>query len=299
MTLSGMSDRKRSGDEHERPTQAAPARSAKRRIVIRAVSAVFGICVLAAVIVADSGTRPGNSAALIDDFPELQASVKAVIGIVLAPVGGSGIPLSLGNWRSGRAWSTMKVPLVMAALREEQPPHVTEQMTAAITRSDNAAAEAIWVGLGDPVTAARKVEAVLAGTGDPTRVQSQRVRPDFTAFGQTDWPLTNQVRFMSTTACDNRSAPVLTLMGQIERDQRWGIGDIPGTRFKGGWGPSADRKYLVRQMGLVPTPTGSSAVAVAAEPYSGTYDDGIRVLNQIANWLANHIVTLPSGRCPH
>jgi hypothetical protein len=284
MTLAGMSNRKR---------------SAKRRIVFRAASAVFGICVFAAVIVADTGIRPGNSAALTDDFPQLQASVKAAIGIVLAPVGGSGTPLSLGNWHSGPAWSTIKVPLVMAALREEQPPYVTELMTAAITQSDNAAAEAIWVGLGDPASAARKVEAVLAAAGDPTQVQSQRVRPDFTAFGQTDWSLVNQVRFLSAAACDSRNTPVLTLMGQVERDQRWGLGHIPGTRFKGGWGPSPTNKYLDRQMGLITTPRGTSVAAIAAEPYSGAYEDGIRVLNQIANWLANHIVTLPSGRCHH
>jgi hypothetical protein len=49
-------------------------------------------------------------------------------------------------------------------------------MTLAITESDNAAAESIWGRLGDPVTAAHKVEDVLRQTGDPTIVQSQRVR---------------------------------------------------------------------------------------------------------------------------
>ncbi|MGH3562007.1 MAG: hypothetical protein ACRDTN_09465, partial [Mycobacterium sp.] len=143
------------------------------------------------------------------------------------------------------------------------------------------------------------VEAVLAEAGDLTRVQSQRVRPEFSAFGQTDWPLANQVRFMSVAACDSRNTPVLTLMGQIERDQRWGLGSIPGTRFKGGWGPSAMNKYLDRQIGLLATPSGTSVVAVAAEPYSGAYDDGVRALNQVTDWLANHIAALPSGRCHH
>jgi hypothetical protein len=260
---------------------------------------VFGICVVAGIAIADSGITPGNSTALVEDFSQLKASVKATIGIVLAPVGGSGTPLSLGNWHSGPAWSTIKVPLVLAALREEQSPSVTKQMTAAITQSDNAAAEAIWVGLGDPATAAGKVEAVLAQAGDLTRVQSQRVRPEFSAFGQTDWPLANQARFMSAAVCDSRNKAVLTMMGQIDRDQRWGLGNIPGTRFKGGWGPSPAGKYLQRQMGLMITPRGTTVAAVAAEPHSGSYDDGIRVLNQVANWLANHIVMLPSGRCHH
>jgi hypothetical protein len=50
-------------------------------------------------------------------------------------------------------------------------------------------------------------------------------------------------------------------------------------------------------MGLVVTPTGTSVVAVAAEPYSGSAADGIGALNRIATWLSDHIVMLPSGRC--
>ena len=57
-------------------------------------------------------------------------------------------------------------------------------------------------------------------------------------------------------------------------------------------------QYLVRQMGLIVTSAGASAVAVAVEPYSGSFTDGIRVLNQIAEWLSEHIVMLPSARCP-
>jgi hypothetical protein len=262
---------------------------------------VFGFCVVAAVIVADNEIRPGNTAALISDFPQLQNRVKAAVGIALAPVGGSGTPLSLGEWQSGLAWSTIKVPLVVAALREEHLPHITDQMSAAITQSDNAAADAIWASLGDPVTAAGEVDDVLADAGDFTRVQSSKTRLEFSAFGQTDWPLTDQVRFLSIAACDSRNTPVLTLMGQIEQGQRWGLGMIAETRFKGGWGPGPppEGKYLARQMGLIITPTGTSAVAIAAEPYSGSFTDGIGTLNQIAEWLSDHIMMLPSGRCAH
>ena len=147
------------------------------------------------------------------------------------------------------------------------------------------------------MTAAHKVEAVLADAGDFTRVRWQKVQPQFSAFGQTDWPLTTQAHFLSVASCDSRNAPVLALMGEIEKDQRWGLGRIAGTRFKGGWGPSPSGKYLVRQMGLIITPTGTSAVATAAEPSSGSFSDGITALDQITNWLSEHIVMLPSGRC--
>ena len=282
MTRSCTADRRGAGGSH----------------VVRVFAGLLGISIVAVMIVAGSEVRPGNTAALIRDFPQLQSSVKATIGIALTPAGGSTPVLGFGEWSSGPAWSTIKVPLVVAALRDKQSPHLVDQMKAAITESDNPAAEAIWAGLGDPETAATKVEAVLAETGDFTRVQFRRERKDFSAYGQTEWSLTQQVRFLSV-ACDHRNSPVLSLMGQIEKAQRWGLGIIGGTRFKGGWGPSRANKYLVRQMGLILTPRGASAVAVAVEPYSGSFADGIATLNRIADWLADHLVMLPTAPCPH
>lgn len=270
-----------------------------RAVRTRVAAAAFGLCVVAAVAVADAEVRPGNTAALASEFRELQSSVKAHIGIVLTPLGGSGRAITLGEWRSGPAWSTIKVPLVIAALREEHPPpYVTPQMTAAITQSDNVAADAIWAGLGDPKTAARKVEAVLRQAGDVTPVQWQKVQPQFSAYGQTDWSLTAQAHFLAVASCDSRNGPVLDLMGNIEKSQRWGLGTIPGTRFKGGWGPFPSGKYLERQMGLINTPMGISVVAAAVEPYSGSFSDSVAALDQIADWVSDHIVMLPSGRCP-
>jgi beta-lactamase class A len=54
-------------------------------------------------------------------------------------------------------------------------------MRAAITESDNAAAESVWEQLGDPTTAAQKVEQILQDSGDPTTVESRKLRPEFTA----------------------------------------------------------------------------------------------------------------------
>jgi hypothetical protein len=237
-------------------------------------------------------------AALAADFAQLESKLNAVAGIAVSAVGNGQAPMPLGDWQSGGpAWSTIKVPLIIAALQDENPPKVTDTMTAAITESDNAAAESIWAGLGDPVAAAHKVEAVLRLTGDPTIVQSQRVRPPFTAFGQTDWPLTDQVRFTSAAFCDRANAPVFDLMWRIARDQSWGIGTISGTRFKGGWGPSPTGNYLVRQIGVLTAPNGMVAVALAAQPASGKFDDGIADLNKMATWLTAHLGSLPAGQC--
>jgi hypothetical protein len=236
---------------------------------------------------------------LAGDFKRLESKLHAEMGMTVSAVGANRKQFVLGDLASGPAWSTMKVPLTITALREEDPPAVTDTMRAAITESDNAAAEVIWAKLGDPVTAAHKVEAILGETGDPTTVEWRKVRAECTAFGQTDWPLTDQVRFTSVAACDSRDAPIFALMGQIETDQRWGLGLIPGSRFKGGWGPSPAGKYLVRQIGVLNTPSGMVAVAVAAQPASGSFNDGAQDLTEAANWLTAHIAALPMGRCDH
>lgn len=260
--------------------------------------ALFGTLALAAgVLIGTHLPRrtPGDS--LAADFTRLQSSLHATAGIAVSAVGSSREPLVLGDFRSGAAWSTIKVPLVIAALHAENPPAVTPAMTAAITESDNAAAERLWAGLGDPAAAAQRVDAVLHQAGDPTSVQSQRIRPEFSAFGQTDWALTDQVRFVSAAFCDGANAPVFTLMEHVDPAQRWGLGIVAGARFKGGWGPSPTGSYLVRQLGVLVTPAGATAIAVAAQPDSGRFEDGIADLSKIAEWLAMHRAALPVGRC--
>ena len=93
-------------------------------------------------------------------------------------------------------------------------------MTAAITKSDNASAETVWASLGDPVTAAKQVEEILQETGDPTTVQSRKLRPEFSAFGQTDCPLLGQVRFVASAFCNSEDGPIFSLMSRVEPDQR-------------------------------------------------------------------------------
>lgn len=266
--------------------------------------AVFAAIALTAGVIVGThlGVRPNArsaapTASLATEFAQLETQLHAVAGIALSGVGPGPEPMSLGQWQSGPAWSTIKVPLIIAALRAEAPPQITDAMTAAITESDNAAAESIWDSLGTPAEAARKVEAVLRQTGDPTVVQSQRVRPEFSASGQTDWSLTDQVRFTSAAVCDKENDPVFDLMGRVEQDQRWGIGTVVGSRFKGGWGPSPTGGYLVRQIGVVTTPGGTVAVAMAALPFSGKFEDGTAALTTMTDWLSQRLGAVPAGHC--
>jgi beta-lactamase class A len=233
---------------------------------------------------------------LVASFDELEQNVAASVGLVITPVGRNAPSLRLGDWSStGPAWSTIKVPLAIAALRNQGADGAL--IDAAITQSDNAAAEQLWADLGDPATAAKRVEDVLSMAGDPTAVQTERVRPGFSAFGQTQWPLVEQADFLSSAVCDTSTAPIFNLMGQIAADQRWGLGTLPGAHFKGGWGPSPDGAYLVRQIGIIVTPSGRAAVAITALPASGSFADGTSALSAVTEWLRRHVADLPGGQC--
>ncbi|MBX7135051.1 MAG: class A beta-lactamase-related serine hydrolase [Fimbriimonadaceae bacterium] len=246
-----------------------------------------------------SGGPTHSRIELSESFAKFTATLDARIGVAIAPLGSQTTPIVLGQLTGGPAWSTMKVPLVYAALRESDPQAVTESMIAAITESDNSAAESIWDGLGDPDTAASKVQSILRATGDDhTQVQSRRIRTEYTAFGQTEWQLADQADFMARASCQVGSEEVLQLMTQVVADQRWGLGQISDGPFKGGWGPSPSGKYLVRQIGLLTTDRGVTAIAVAAQPASGSFQDGTHDLTALAHWLYDHKGELPAGRCP-
>lgn len=234
--------------------------------------------------------------ALAASFDRFRQQLGSEVGFAYAPVGASDAVHVMGRLYSGPAWSTIKIPLSIALMRQLGG-RVTSEMRSAVTASDNEAAQSVWQQLGDPSIAAVKVRDVLASTGDSTtEVQSAVVREGFSAFGQTEWSLAAQVRFLTEAACVDDYNPVIDMMGQIVSGQRWGLGAIDGAQFKGGWGPRLDGGYLVRQYGLLPAKGGRVAVAIAVETtedFSGATAD----LDHVAGWIADNLETLEGGIC--
>lgn len=239
-------------------------------------------------------TIPGTLAA---DFVELERSQKAELGLAIMPVGGER-SVGMGKWTTGPAWSTMKVPLVIAAERKN-PGGQSYATSAAITASDNAAADSLWSNLGTPRAAADAVQAVLREGGDKTTVvQEKPARSGYSAFGQSDWSLADQVRFASELPCLPGAERVLDLMGSVSSGQQWGLGSVfKEAEFKGGWGPGPDGDYLVRQFGLVPVAGGTIAIALAAQPDSGTFADGMSMLDKMADLISQHLGEFTGGSC--
>lgn len=236
---------------------------------------------------------PSPGAGLGPSFGALASGISATIGVAVVPVGG-GTATQLGDQTPRVAWSTIKVPLAIAALRAN---HGAAEGPAsrAITQSDNAAAEQLWSQLGTPEQAKQQVEAVLREKGDPTtQVQSQRVRPEFTPFGQTYWPLASAAQFAANLSCrtDPDTAQVLDWMANLSAGA-WGLAAHGPS--KGGWGPGQAGGYLVRQIAVLPTDHGPVGVALAAD--AGSFDAGVSAVNQVAQWLVSHQAELPGGQC--
>lgn len=293
--------------------RALPRQSMRRRFA-HAAGALAVLCAASAcgsdpatVPVAPTTTKAGAASptmgmvvavpgTLAWDFNELRASLNGRVGLAVMPVGGESM-VTLGDWTSGSAWSTIKVPLTLAALRHNSG--YTGPATSAITTSDNSAADTLWQSLGTADVAAQSVQDVLREGGDSTtKVPALKTRSEYSAFGQADWSLADQIRFASKLPCLPQSDAVTSLMGKISYGQRWGLGTLEGAEFKGGWGPDTSGNYLVRQFGLLPVDGGEIAIALAAAPTSGSFDDGTVMLNKLAALIEKHLEELRGGDCP-
>jgi hypothetical protein len=223
--------------------------------------------------------------ALEASFQALAAAAPANVGIAIARPDRT---YSLGQWSSGVAWSTIKVPLAIAALRHDRL-RAKNLVVKVITESDNAASEQLWSRLGEPAEAARRVQAIIGECGDDaTVVESRRLRRGFTAFGQTQWTLDRQARFAGQLPLIPDAAAIIDLMRQLTASQRWGLA-AKGLAAKAGWGPGVHGDYLVRQFGIVPTPSGQWGVALAAEADDGVFETGIEVVNMLADWVVSRL----------
>lgn len=245
-------------------------------------------------------TQPPTEDATPHPSAELQAALDAAVAEVVQAYGGVAevaIVGAAGEYTAGdaggfAAWSTIKVPIAIAALKEN--PGLASQAALAIQSSDNAAAMMLWNS-----TSPEAVEAVLAQGTVPITVQRQYVRAEFSPFGQTQWTVTEQARFASHMRCVDGAEQVLELMGSIAPGQSYGLGTLPAARFKGGWGPSAENGgYEVRQFGLVQDEAGRDvAIALAVRATDGSYASGQAMASELAALIRPALDTAPAAHC--
>jgi len=252
-----------------------------------------------------SDAAPSGAGVLVagaeSSFDTLASSLGGEVGIAVGAVG-SDDAQQLGPLQSGSAWSTIKLPIAARVIEDAGGADVLSADTRdlirrAITASDNAAAASLWSQLGSQhggsPGAAAAVGELLAGAGDSATTVSTVGRDGFSPYGQTEWSLSAQERFVSSLAAGcvapAAAGELRSLMGQVVSDQRWGLGATGLTSyFKGGWGPGSDGRYLVRQVGVVEQDGGSIAVALAAIPADGQFASGTDAISQLAQWVVDN-----------
>lgn len=180
-------------------------------------------------------------------------------GVVV--IDGSGT-YEAGDLATTNAWSTIKVPIVLAAVDADADLADSDLVEATLRWSDNDTAWTLWKTLGStPEERAAAVEDVLVASGDTaTKVKIAPNEP----YGATQWSLRHQARFMSNLRCLDNADAVLNYMGDVIDEQRWGLGELKNAEFKGGWGPDDDGTYQARQMGIVPVSDGRDVTIVLA-----------------------------------
>ncbi|MDY3127890.1 MAG: hypothetical protein SOW59_07150, partial [Corynebacterium sp.] len=140
-------------------------------------------------------------------------------------------------------------------------------------------------------------DAILSQADIPLTINTVKSRPEFSTFGQTPWSTSLQAKFAANLCLVPGSSEIVNLMAQIIPDQSYGLGTLPGSRFKGGWGPTPQGAYQVRQFGLATAPHGDVAVALTTSPASGQYSDAQAMATMIARELSVFLDRLPATSC--
>lgn len=240
-------------------------------------------------------------------FESMAASLSAQVGLAVASLG-DGQVYEFGALREGHAWSSIKVPILTAVMRDEGEtldPEEEAWASSALTASDNEAAAALFGRLEDKygglTGASQAVEGVLRDAGDTTTTVATAPPPPgaVSTYGQTEWSLLGSVQFYGRLVDGCLLEPggteyVEGLMESVIPEQRWGLGEAGfssgwSVGMKGGWGPEASGAYLVRQSGFVRDGNRGIVVAMMAIDDSGSYPAGASDLTQMAQWLAGEL----------
>lgn len=246
---------------------------------------------------AQSADHQSSASSQASDLDQLGVELGAQVGATIGPPGAA--PFVAGSLQSGSAWSTIKVPIALEVVDEAGgaaglSAAQTANIQAAITLSDNDAAAALFDDLvqshGSVASASDAVTQLLRSAGDSTTSVSTEGRDGFSSYGQTVWTLSAQQQFMGAllNGCigesDSRQL-VLDQMRAVTADT-WGLGSagVPAL-WKGGWGPGADGRYLLRQMGEIEVDGRDYAVTLAVLPNNGDFATGQGIATEVAKWL--------------
>lgn len=232
--------------------------------------------------------KPEHQATPAPRMPDLAQAVRDLekaeggrVGVAIVPVhrliAPAPEPWTAGTLLTAPAWQTINVPLGVAATESTTDfREIEELVDDAIARDGDG--QALWERLGTPREAANAVTTQLRKSGDLDTVVNEN-------YPATAWSLDAQATYISSAVClpaDRQET--INRMSRIAPDERWGLGELPTTVFKGGAGTDDAGRFVARQMGTVKLLDGSYfGVAFAAQAASGTREDATALITQLAH----------------
>lgn len=150
--------------------------------------------------------------------------------------------IAVGDKGKGPVWSTIKVPIAIAALKDGADKSLVD---LAIKESDNDAAYSLWSQVQwHEGSADKAVEELLEDYGSHADIHD-------TAFGYSTWSLKDQAVFGAELPCIEEADYVHKVLKDIVSWQKIGLSKEERTRAKSGWGLDEDEnEYTYRQFGV-------------------------------------------------
>lgn len=260
------------------------ARLATVAVCLAAVTAVTG-CSGAEQNAEQAATEDSHAGDTQD--VDLIAELRAVIAHVESEFdvrAGVSVADGQGTFAAGLngeepAWSTVKVPIAIAALRDGASPELVD---LAIKESDNDAAYALWSHVqwteGDAGSAVKTLLKEFGSSGEFAE-----------PFGYSTWLLDEQAKFGAHLPCIPEAEQVYDAMDDIVEWQDNGLDRLPSIRAKGGWGLSeTDNEYTHRQIGAREIPGaskgegGTVGLAIEVTMPGENVEEAIPALNLLA-----------------
>jgi hypothetical protein len=212
---------------------------------------------------------------------------------------GTALTASGGALTTGVSWSTIKVPLAIAALHRGGS---VLDVADAIEASKNPPADRLWAVLGEPAQASALTRAELVDGGDTTTVvEFEQTFPPYSAYGQTVWALSDQARFASSLPCRADADAVYADMAKIVPADMVGFGATDyadRAHYKIGWGPGqgSDQHYYARELAVI-TLADRRTYGVGLIARGSSLGAAQQHLTDLAAWLGPHLADLPARGC--
>lgn len=189
---------------------------------------------------APSAPNPDSVRTQLDRAVEKTArKYHAKVGVAISA---GDVTIAVGDKGKGPVWSTIKVPIAIAALKDGADKSLVD---LAIKESDNDAAYSLWSQVQwHEGSADKAVEELLEDYGSHADIHN-------TAFGYSTWSLKDQAVFGAELPCIEEADYVHKVLKDIVSWQKTGLSKEKRTRAKSGWGLDEDEnEYTYRQFGV-------------------------------------------------